>query len=206
MYSIISAILTIGLIVLLNMQLPVGGSKSPPLGLFLSPQRGVWQNAEATDKDFNSNLKFPNLTGKVDVYFDERLVPHVYAEDERDAYFVQGYLHAKFRLWQMEFQTHAAAGRLSEIMGDSSNGTNFLKIDRFFRRIGMVYAAEQSLKQSEADPITKNETDAYTAGVNAYVASLRPGQIPTEYKLLNYEPEKWTNLKTQLFLNTCLLR
>jgi penicillin amidase len=200
MCSIISAILTIGLIVLLNMQLPVGGSKSPPLGLFLSPQRGVWQNAEATDKDFNSNLKFPNLTGKVDVYFDERLVPHVYAEDERDAYFVQGYLHAKFRLWQMEFQTHAAAGRLSEIMGDSSNGTNFLKIDRFFRRIGMVYAAEQSLKQSEADPITKNETDAYTAGVNAYVASLRPGQIPTEYKLLNYEPEKWTNLKTQLFL------
>ena len=40
--------------------------------------------------------------GKVEVYLDDRLVPHIFAEDETDAYFVQGYLHAKFRLWQME--------------------------------------------------------------------------------------------------------
>ena len=67
------------------------------------------------DQDFSENLSFPQLKGKVNVYFDERLVPHVFAEQDNDAYFVQGYLHAKFRLWQMEFQTHAAAGRLSEL-------------------------------------------------------------------------------------------
>ncbi|MCW3109138.1 MAG: penicillin acylase family protein, partial [Segetibacter sp.] len=94
----------------------------------------------------------------------------------------------------------AAAGRLSEIMGATSGTTNFLKIDKFFRRLGMVYGAEQSLKKLEEDPITKNETDAYTAGVNAYISSLKPNQVPFEYKLLNYKPEKWTNLKTQLFL------
>ncbi len=55
----------------------------------------------------------------------------------------------------------------------------------------------------ESDPITKSETDAYTAGVNAYISSLTPNQIPLEYKLLNYKPEPWTNLKTSLFLNTC---
>jgi penicillin amidase len=47
-------------------------------------------------------------------------VPHIFAEQENDAYFVQGYIHAKFRLWQMEFQTHAAAGRISEIVGDKA--------------------------------------------------------------------------------------
>ena len=64
----------------------------------------------------------------------------------------------------------------------------------------MVYGAEKSLKELEANPVTKNETDAYTAGVNAYIANLKPNQLPLEYKLLNYKPEKWTNLKSQLFL------
>ena len=50
-----------------------------------------------------------------DVYFDDRLVPHIYANNNIDAYYVQGFIHAKFRLWQMEFQTYVAAGRLSEI-------------------------------------------------------------------------------------------
>lgn len=197
---VVSAIITVTIIYVLDTPLPVAGSKTPAIGAFLSPHHGFWQNAEPADEDFNATLHFPSLAGKVQVYFDDRLVPHVYAENENDAYFVEGYLHAKFRLWQMEFQTHAAAGRLSEIMGQASGGTNFLKIDRFFRRIGMVYGAEQSLKKLEADPITKSETDAYTAGVNAYISALTPEQLPFEYKLLNYRAEKWTNLKTALFL------
>ena len=197
---IISAVITIGLIVILNIPLTIGGNRTPRLGAFLSPQHGFWQNAEATDHNFNANHKFSYLKGKVNVYFDERLVPHIYAEKENDVYFVQGYLHAKFRLWQMEFQTHAAAGRLSEIMGETNGGTDFLKIDKYFRRLGMVYGAEQSLKKLRADTITRRETKAYTAGINAYIASLKPNQYPVEYKLLDYEPEKWTDLKSQLFL------
>lgn len=197
---IVSAVVTIALIISLNIPLTFGESKTPCLGEFLSPQHGFWQNAEPENVDFNADLQFDSLSGNVTVYFDDRLVPHVYAEEENDAYFVQGYLHAKFRLWQMEFQTHAAAGRLSEIMGEISGGTNFLKIDRYFRRLGMVYGAENSLKELEANPITKQETDAYTAGVNAYISGLKSNKIPVEYKLLNYEPEPWSNLKTQLFL------
>lgn len=197
---VISAIVTIALIILLNTPLLIGGSKTPCLGEFLSPHHGFWQNAEATNEDYNSTIKVPGIDGKVEVFFDDRLVPHIYAAQENDAYFVQGYLHAKFRLWQMEFQTYAAAGRLSEIMGRTSGNTNFLKIDKFFRRLGMVYGAEQSLIKLEANPITKNETNAYTRGINTYIASLKPNQLPLEYKILNYKPEPWTNLKTQLFL------
>ncbi|WP_207493033.1 penicillin acylase family protein [Aridibaculum aurantiacum] len=197
---LVSLFSTIGLIYILNIQLHLAGTTVPPLGKFLSPQHGFWQNAESRFTEPNGELKLAGLQGKVDVYFDERLVPHVYADNERDAYFVQGYLHAKYRLWQMDFQTYAAGGRLSEIMGEKVGETDFLALDRFFRRLGMVYGAEQSLKEMEANAITKLETDAYTAGVNSYIQSLQPHQLPLEYKLLNYAPEPWTNMKTALFL------
>lgn len=193
------SILTAGLVIALNMQLPIGGTKSPRLGYFLSPQQGFWQNAEDVNKDFNGEVKLTGLNDKADVYFDERLVPHVFANNDHDAFYIQGFLHAKFRLWQMEFQTNAAAGRLSEIVGKEMGGRNFVDVDKFFRRLGMVYAAENSLKIMEANPETKAAMDAYTAGVNSYILSLQ-NDIPFEYKLLDYKPELWTNLKSALFL------
>ena len=96
----ISSIITILLVIVLDTKMVLPA----PLGKLLSPQHGIWQNAENADASFSGQLSFPKLKGKVDVYFDERLVPHVFAEQESDLYFVQGYLHAKFRLWQMELQ------------------------------------------------------------------------------------------------------
>ncbi|HUS03574.1 MAG TPA: penicillin acylase family protein, partial [Chitinophagaceae bacterium] len=186
----IFSLITVGLIIILNTSLLLPA----PLGKLLSPQHGIWQNAEPVDEDYTANLSFPQLTGKVNVYLDERLVPHIFAEQENDAYFVQGYLHAKFRLWQMELQTLAAAGRASEKFGDMA-----LDHDREFRRLGMVFAAENSLKEVEKDAVIKAECDAYTAGVNAYIESLTESQLPIEYKLIGYLPEKWSNFKTALF-------
>lgn len=186
-----SAVITCGLIVVLNTKLVLPA----PLGKLLSPQHGVWQNAESTSANFTTNLTFPQLGGKADVYLDDRLVPHIFAEQENDAYFVQGYLHAKFRLWQMELQTFAAGGRASEILGEKG-----LDHDREFRRLGMVYAAEIALQQVDKDPVIKAIYDAYTAGVNSYIENLTESSLPLEYKLIGYIPEKWSNLKTSLFL------
>jgi penicillin amidase len=165
------------------------------LGSLLSPQEGIWQNAEPLDYDFSEEITIQGIKGQADVYFDERLVPHVFADQESDAFFIQGYLHAKFRLWQMELQVFAAAGRASEIVGNVA-----IDHDREFRRLGMVYAAENSLKEIEKDPATRSACDAYTAGVNAYIQSLTKSSLPLEYKLLGYRPELWTNLKSALFL------
>ncbi|TAE61128.1 MAG: penicillin acylase family protein, partial [Bacteroidetes bacterium] len=174
------------LIIVLHTRLPLGTGKTPRLGYFLSPQEGFWQNAENGNENFSADLQAADLEGDVDVYLDERLVPHVYAQNEKDVFFVQGYLHAKFRLWQMEFQTHAAGGRLSEIMGAEANGTNFLNVDKFFRRLGMVYGAENSLAEMEKDTALKTSMDAYTAGVNYFVKNLKKADWPVEYKLLDY--------------------
>ncbi len=192
---LLSGICTVGLIVVLNRQLPVGTGKTPRLGYFLSPQQGFWQNAEPANAGFDGNIQLPNGKSKVDVFIDDRLVPHIYAENDLDAYYVQGFLHAKFRLWQMEFQTHVAGGRLSEILGEER-----LPTDRFFRRLGMVYGAEQTMANMDKLPEMKATVQSYADGVNAYIQSLKPEQIPFEYKLLDYKPEAWTPLKTYLFM------
>jgi penicillin amidase len=190
---VISTIITGALVLAFNKKWgPV-----PPLGKFLSPQQGFWQNAEPVDENFSQQIKIPGLKGKVEIYFDERLVPHVFADNDDDLYFVQGYLHAKFRLWQMEFQTFAAAGRISEHLG---NDPRFIQYDRDARRKGMVYAAENALQMMEADSLTKKGCESYSAGVNAYIHSLTYASMPLEYKLLDYQPEEWNNLKIALFL------
>lgn len=190
-YFFLSLLVTVMLIVLFNTKLLAPA----PLGTLLSPQHGLWQNAESAENNFSDNLKFPSLKGKTTVYLDDRLVPHVFAEQENDAYFVQGYLHAKFRLFQMELQTYSAAGRASEIVGEIA-----IKHDREFRRLGMVYAAKIAIKEIDKNEAVKQSCDAYTAGVNAYIRSLTEKSLPIEYKLLGLLPEEWSNLKTALFM------
>jgi len=190
---LISAVITLALVYALNHK----WGPIPPLGRFLSPQQGFWQNAEPAGMNRDENLAIPGLHGKVNVYLDERLVPHVFAQHDEDLYFVQGFIHAKYRLWQMEFQTFAAAGRVSEFLG---NDARFIRYDREQRRLGMVYGAQNALQAINADPQTKKFFDAYSSGVNAYINSLSESQLPVEYKLLDYRPEPWSNLKIALFL------
>lgn len=188
---IISTVVTAGLVFALNTK----WGSVPPMGKFLSPQHGFWQNAEAADHDFSADLKFPDLKGKAEVYFDERLVPHIFAENDEVLYFVQGFVHAKFRLFQMDLQTKAAEGRASEIAG--ARAVNY---DKEQRRLGMRFAAENALKEMQKDPVSEAIFSAYTKGVNAYIHSLKESEIPIEYKLLDFKPEEWTNLRTALLL------
>lgn len=167
----------------------------PAFGRLFSPAEGYWRNAEPVDKDFSDEVHIDGLEQPVKIWLDERLVPHIFAASEHDLYFAQGYITARFRLWQMETQTRAAAGRLSEVMGSRT-----FAFDRLQRRKGMVYAAEQSLKKMEAQSETRNMIEAYTAGINAYIASLGERSLPIEYKLLGYHPEPWTPLKCALLL------
>jgi penicillin amidase len=189
---VISTVITLALIFVLNKR----WDAIPALGKFLSPQSGFWQAAEANGEDLSEELAFANLEGKVNVYLDDRLVPHVFAENDNDAYFVQGYLHAKYRLWQMDFQSRAAAGRLGEVL----NNERLLNYDRLQRRMGMMHAAEGMVSEMEKDAVTKKVMDAYTAGVNAYIDNLTEATLPLEFKLLGYKPEKWSNLKIALFI------
>jgi penicillin amidase len=187
-----TALLTAALFWVLS--IPLG--PAPPLGSFLNPSSGFWANAPI-QKSSNQSISLPQdaLTDTIKVVFDKQQIPHIFAQNDHDLYFVQGYITARDRLWQMEFQTHAAAGRLSEILG-----TQTIAYDRYQRRIGMVYAAEKALDGLLEHPATAQAVKAYAAGVNAWINQLDEDEYPLEYKILDYEPERWTPLKTALLL------
>jgi penicillin amidase len=186
----LSLVLTLAIFYALNTKL----GSLPPLGKFLSPNQGVWQN-EVTEHGSDTAIDLNGLSAPVTVEYDSLLIPHIFAENRLDLYKAQGYITAKHRLWQMEFQTFASAGRLSEIVGETA-----LNYDRTERRRGMVYGAEQSLKSMEDDTETLSYLKAYADGVNQYINTLKPEDFPVEYKLLDYAPEPWTTKKTALLL------
>ncbi|MBS1617615.1 MAG: penicillin acylase family protein, partial [Bacteroidetes bacterium] len=154
---------TIGLVYVLNH--PLG--PAPALGRFFDPYSGFWQNAENTSHYHDIDMQMNGLHDKVEVYFDDRMVPHIFAQNDEDLFFMQGYITAKNRLWQMEVQTHSAAGRVSEIAGEKA-----LAKDRLSRRIGLGYGAENSKAFIEKDAQSNDLVRAYCAGVNAYINSL----------------------------------
>lgn len=189
----LSSIITIALVYCLNRSWNFG-KPIPPLGKFLDPFHGFWQNAERKNQK-PTNALVKNLKGEVTVVYDSALIPHIYAANEEDLFFAQGYITASCRLWQMEFQTLAAAGRISEILGPSA-----IDFDRGQRRLGMVFAAKNSLAEMEKDALLNKVANRYTEGINAYIHSLNYEQLPVEYKLLDYSPEEWTPLKSGLLL------
>lgn len=169
----------------------------PPLGKLLDPFVGAVQNNN--DKLLtvqHLNMDLPDLSDSVNVYFDERKVPHIYAKNANDLYFTQGYVVASLRLWQMDFLSYVSSGRLSEILGPD----NVLGYDRNQRRLGILEAARKSLQLIEQNPETSMALTAYSNGVNAYIGQLDYKTLPFEYKLLDYKPEPWTNLKSVLLI------
>lgn len=169
-------------------------SSVPPLGKFLDPVSGIWQTALIQDIPADETLEIPGLSGEVTVVYNDRGVPHIFAQNDQDLYLAQGYVVARHRFWQMEFSTHAAAGRISEIIGPTA-----LNYDKHQRKIGMVHGAENTLSEMMEDPQTRAILEAYSDGVNAWISQLDESNMPFEYKLLDYRPEPWSPKKTAIF-------
>ena len=188
---VLSFVVTLTLVGVLNIKI----DRLPPLGKFLNPHGGFWQNSERVSINAPQSLNLEGLRNPVKIQFDGYLIPHIFAENEEDLMFAQGYVTAYHRLWQMEFQLLSTAGRISEILGKSA-----LDYDRAKRRNGMSYGARRSVEQWKSDPEYFKLVEAYTAGVNAYIETVDYADLPIEYKLLDYTPEPWTEYKCALLL------
>jgi len=130
----------------------------------------------------NGTLKLPGLREQVDVFVDDRGVPHIYANNLHDLYMAQGYMTAQDRLWEMDLHRRTASGRLAAILG-----AKVLDLDRHFRTIGMHRAAQASVALHSPEAVEALE--AYAAGVNARIAE---GRLPLEFTLLRCRPDPWT--------------
>ncbi|NNT70611.1 penicillin acylase family protein [Flavobacterium sp. IMCC34852] len=134
--------------------------------------------------DYEGEFTLGNLNKETTVYFDDYGVPHIYAENQKDAMTTLGYVHAQDRLWQMELMRRIAPGRLSEIFGGAA-----LKTDKFFGGIGIDENSAKAVAQLDKNSQTYLLAQAYLDGINQYIAE---GKTPIEIRLLGIEQEKFT--------------
>jgi penicillin G amidase len=111
-------------------------------------------------------------------------IPHIVAANWEDAIFLQGYVTAQDRLWQMDALRRLAAGELSEVIGAGT-----LELDREARRLRMRRMAEEHVRTlPSAD---RAVMAAYARGVNFFIETHRDN-LPLEFALLRYDPRPWT--------------
>ncbi len=134
------------------------------------------------------NLELAGLEGAVEVLRDRYGVPQIFAENERDLFFGQGYVHAQDRFFQMEIGRRAGHGRLSELLGESA-----LELDRLSRTIGF---SRTSTSEKAPPPEALQALEAYSAGVNARLAT---EPLPPELLLLRHIPDPWTPSDTAVW-------
>ncbi len=181
---VISLAILIGL--LYGLSLPFGNM--PPLGSFFNPFEGFWQNANQANTNNQSKiLHLPNLKKNGKIVYDSMLIPHIFADNEQDVFFLQGYVHARHRLWQMDFIIRAAKGTLSEVIGEAT-----LSYDRYQRRKGLYKNLEAHAAEVLTDSLSNSILSPYINGINTYIKTLDYKDYPLEFKLLNYKPQLWT--------------
>jgi len=151
------------------------------LALFL----GGWIFLKKSAPQYEGQLDLGGLSEKVDVYFDDYGIPHIYAGAATDAYYALGYLHAQERLFQMEMIRRLSTGRMAEILGPE-----LIEVDQFFRTLGIRQIAEKSAQKyfSDSNPDFIKESRAYLAGINEY---LEYGKTPIEFRMLGIPKEKF---------------
>lgn len=152
--------------------------------LVLSAGGGYWYLRQSLPV-VSGTVTVDGLSAPIEIVRDVDAIPHIIATSRRDALYGLGYAHAQDRLWQMEFQRRIGHGRLSEIFGDAA-----LKQDIFLRTVGFGRAARSAWEHLSAD--ARTDTNAYVAGINAFLATHHGRHLPPEFTLLRFEPEPWS--------------
>ncbi len=126
------------------------------------------------------------LNAPAQMVVDHWGVPHIFAASARDAFFLQGYNAARDRLWQIDLWRKRGLGRLS-----ASFGPSYVAQDRAARLF--LYRGDMAAEWAAYGAGARDAVEAFTAGVNAYVAEVGAGKrpLPVEFRLTASKPEMW---------------
>jgi penicillin amidase len=146
----------------------------------------------------DGTLRLDGLSAKVEVLRDARGIPQVYADTPADLFRAQGFVQAQDRFFEMDFRRHVTAGRISELLGEST-----VETDMYIRTMGWRRVATREYDLLAPD--TKAYLEAYSDGVNAYLNGKSATHLSLEYTALaltglNYQPEKWTPVDSLAWL------
>lgn len=125
----------------------------------------AWWMAGRSLPDYEADWRVSGLSAPVEIVRDTAAVPHIFAETDEDIFFALGFAHAQDRLWQMLITRRTARGQLSELFGEAT-----LQVDDLLRRLDLYGHARRSV--AALDPETRTILNAYSAGVNAWIAQI----------------------------------
>lgn len=149
-------------------------------GAFLWFRAAGWAALPKLD----GTVHLTGVSAPVTVVRDAHGVPSITAQTLDDLFFAQGFVTAQDRLWQMDMIRRYAAGELAAALG-----SDYVKLDREQRTLGLREVARRSLAQ--ATPEERQQLEAYARGVNAYIDQHHYG-LPLEMRVLRYFPRAWT--------------
>ena len=135
----------------------------------------------------DGDLTFAGLRAPVEVIRDTWGVPHIYARNQHDLFFAQGFIAAQDRLWQLDLWRRAAEGRLSEVLGPRA-------VDRdTFARL-LRYRGDMEREWRSYSDDARAIAGAFVRGVNAQIAFVNgdPDKLPIEFQLTGSRPAPWT--------------
>ena len=144
----------------------------------------VFGYLEYSKPKYKGEESLRHIAKEATVCFDEYGIPHIYAENQKDAMIALGYVHAQDRLWQMELMRRIAPGHLAEIFGNP-----VVKTDMFFAGIGIDENSSKAVALLDKNSQTYILANAYLDGINQY---LEEGKTPVEFRLLGIKKEKFT--------------
>ena len=151
------------------------------------PPTSVADDARKSLATVSGHLSAPGLSKPVRVLRDRWGVAHIYALNQHDLFFAQGFVAAQDRLFQMEMWKRAGQGRLSEILGPSA-------LPRDIDARLLMYHGDMQAEYASYNPHTREILTAFTDGINSYVRSLTaPGGkgLPVEFKIAGFAPDAW---------------
>jgi len=132
--------------------------------------------------DYEGTVELEGLASDVQVRFDPYGVPHIFAENDEDLFFAQGYITARERMFQMDMTRLAGRGELSSLFGEAT-----LQTDKFMKTVGFYRLASVEFAQLSEE--CRDIIVAYTRGVNAYIETVK--HLPREYVFLRARPGPW---------------
>ncbi len=137
-------------------------------------------------KSYNQEISLKNQSEKAEVIFDDFGIPHIYANNNADAFRMLGYVQASDRLFQMEILRRVGGGNLSEILGEE-----LIETDKYIRTVGLNENAKRAAQAFEknASPELKENVAAFLEGVNQYVEE---GETPIEFTIIGIEKTPFT--------------
>jgi penicillin G amidase len=126
------------------------------------------------------------LTHPTDILIDKWGVPHIFADNERDAFFVQGFNAARDRMFQIDLWRRRGLGELAEVFGPA-----YVEQDKATRLF--LYRGDMAAEWQRYGPDAKPVATRFAAGVNAYIDWLaaHPDRLPYEFRKVGYWPAKW---------------